>query len=187
LGKINPIDQEPVHKHLPIYVINLKKRLDRKKQIENQLYNLGISNFNIVEAIDGADDGQINKINQSYDSYKAKLSHREMTRAEIATSLSHIKVCEMIVQKKIKYAVILEDDALLTLQFKHLLMHFDIDEIYNFDILMLGSISNNHLNNTKVKIHKCFTTLVEQNSIIYLKDPEYKIRNLNICSPAYPS
>jgi GR25 family glycosyltransferase involved in LPS biosynthesis len=29
--------------------------------------------------------------------------------------------------------------------------------------------------------------LVEQNSVIYLQQPEYKIGALNICSPAYPS
>jgi glycosyl transferase family 25 len=176
-----------LHEHLPIYVINLKKRTDRKEQIENQLHNLGITNFKMIEAIDGTDDKEIEKMNQSYDPYKAKLSHREMTRAEIATSLSHLEICKKIVQEKIKYALILEDDALLTLDFKYLIKDFDVNENYIFDILMLGSISNNYLNNDKVKTHACFTTLVEHNSVIYLEEPEYKIGDLNICSPAYPS
>jgi glycosyl transferase family 25 len=172
---------------LPIYVINLKKRTDRKQQIEKQLHNLGITNFNIVEAIDGTTNKNIEKIRKSYDSDRAKLTHREMANGEIATSLSHVKVCQMIVAKKMSYALILEDDALLTLNFKDLIKNFDVKQDYIFDVLMLGSVSNNHLDNNKVKIHDCFTTLVEQNSVIYLQQPEYKIGALNICSPAYPS
>ena len=184
-NSINPNDNLQLNNCVPIYIINLERRIDRKEAIESKLNNLGIANYEIIKAIDGQqlpDD-----LSGMYDDTKAKQIHRTMLKSEIACALSHIEIAKKIVANDLPYAVVLEDDAELTIQFKNLLSNFDVNSNYGFDFLILGSFSSNHYYNGKVKSITAPTILNEKDSIIYLDESKYLIGNISIHNPSYPS
>jgi len=110
-----------------------------------------------------------------------------MPLSDIGASMSHVKIAEYMIQEKMAYILILEDDCHFTLNFKKFLASFDIKKDYKFDMLMLGAMSTNHINNGKIKKHQTYKTLLEHNSIIYLDNPAFQIGDFHICEPAYPS
>ena len=98
---------------LPIFVINLESAVDRRDYICRHLDELGLK-YSLSTAIDG------NKLSESdlhtvYDFSLSKLHlEREMTRGEVGCTLSHQKLWHEVLNRKLPYALILEDDALLT-------------------------------------------------------------------------
>ena len=166
------------------YILNLPRRVDRKLQIERQLENLGISNYKIIDSIDAKDFDTFKNI---YNHKKAVAVHRALAPSEIATTLSHLRLYEYMLRENKKYLLIMEDDALLTQDFKDFLRSFDTTKEYKFELLMLGSISPSCFDNGKVKLHDAYSTLIEKNSIIYLDEPLLSIGDFLLCKPKYPS
>lgn len=93
------------------FVINLKSATARRESISRQLETLCIP-YTIITAVDGRALSN-EEIVSNYDEGAAIKKQRKLTRAEIATSLSHISVYQTIVREKLPYALVLEDDALL--------------------------------------------------------------------------
>lgn len=182
----NEIEKSPIDNNIPIYVINLKRRPDRKHQIETRLNNLGIKNYNIIEAVDSRNLTQ-EDLSIKYNDNIARELRRYMPSAEIACALSHIKIANKIINDNLPYAIVLEDDVQLTLDFKKFLKQFDITKEYNFDFLLLGLISSNHVLNSKLKTTDAPHRIIEHNGITYLSEVEYNIGQFNIHSPHYPS
>lgn len=111
-------------KDLKIYVINMKKSLDRKKHIEKILKNY---NYSFIEAIDGKnlDKNLIENILEN--------TTRPMSLGEIGLFLSEKKLFETFLKSNNNYCLILEDDVSLHQNF------FDelnkcLSEISDFDI-----------------------------------------------------
>jgi GR25 family glycosyltransferase involved in LPS biosynthesis len=95
---------------MQIFVINLKKRIDRKNKMETILkkYNI-FENCNFITAIDGEyelDNYNFSVIDNWFDPFK----NRNIKKGEIATTLSHYAVWKKIVDENISMALILEDD-----------------------------------------------------------------------------
>lgn len=120
---------------MKIYVINLKRRLDRKESILNQFEKFGITNYEFIEAIDG----------QLIDA-KTVANYRLMTKYacelstnEIACAMSH----RLAYQKMIEVGergIVLEDDAILNDSFASVI-NSTIDE--HIDMLYFGYFTSN--------------------------------------------
>ena len=92
-----------------VFVINLKRSLDRKKHMQALLDPLPLE-YEFVEAVDASDltDEYIREI---YDDVACRRNiRRSLSKPEIACALSHIKVWEIIKESGLEEAFIMEDD-----------------------------------------------------------------------------
>ena len=182
--KLPSVDREPLDNKLHIFVINLKRRPDRKNLIESRLNDLGIMNYEITEAIDGKE--LPDDLSEVYDEKTAKQIHRVLKKTEVACALSHINIARKIIEQNIEYAIILEDDAELTVGLKNFIKNFNLKQ-NRFDFLILGSFSSNQLHNGKLKTKEAPYKLIEKQSITYLDKIEFNIENISIHKAHYPS
>jgi len=122
---------------IPVFVINLKRSLDRRDHTIKQLYESGV-HFRVVEAIDGTElSDQKIRNNPDFGIFKFGMHSRYLLKEEIGCTLSHLKIYRQIVDEKIELACILEDDNDYLKDFKEVLdhVHFFSDE---WDLLYLG-------------------------------------------------
>jgi GR25 family glycosyltransferase involved in LPS biosynthesis len=95
---------------IKVFVISLKQS-KRTKKITNRLKSLKI-NFEIFYGINGHKKQNFLKLLKIYNSSKTEsYIGRKLAYPEIAASLSHLNIYKMIVARKIKSAIIIEDDA----------------------------------------------------------------------------
>jgi glycosyl transferase, family 25 len=122
---------------IPVFVINLKRSVERRHHTTEQLNNLDVS-FQIVEAIDGAElsDHEIRN-NPDFGIYKRGLHSRHLLKKEIGCTLSHLKIYRQMVDEKIELAFILEDDNDYLKDIKDLLVNMHL-YFADWDILYLG-------------------------------------------------
>jgi len=99
---------------MKIFVINLARRTDRLKHISGQLNGY---DFVPVEAIDGNTLSLSGSQHKYYKDWVDPLLNRRLTIGEIATTLSHIKVWNMVAELD-EPALILEDDSILSGDFR---------------------------------------------------------------------
>ena len=96
---------------MQIFVISLKQSVKRRKYISEQLDKLGLS-FSFFDAYLGT---YYYNNPEYYDDKKAKkLIHRALKAGEVGCALSHNAVYKKISDEQIPYALILEDDAILS-------------------------------------------------------------------------
>lgn len=89
-----------------IYIINLERRPDRKKEMMNKLEKLGLENYEFVNAVDGQKD----KIKNSYEKLKIDKKTKISSQGHYGCSLSHIKVLKKAKENGYKKIMVLEDD-----------------------------------------------------------------------------
>lgn len=174
----------PLDNKLPIFIVNLERRPDRKETMINKLNNIGIKNYEFINAVDGKklpDD-----LSDVYDEKKAVEIHRAMRRTEVACSLSHLNIAKIIVEKNIDYAIVLEDDVNFMQGFKELVKSFEL-ESNKFDFLLLGNFSSNQFFNGKLKVTNTPDTIVDPRGIIYLDKKEFTIGGIPIHKPHHTS
>lgn len=106
--------------NIPTFVINLKRSPHRRAHMEKQLKALQLS-YEIIDATDGSALSEA-ELETLYDK-EASLQHltQPITRNEIACADSHLRIYERIVNQKIPYALILEDDVTLDPRIKEIL------------------------------------------------------------------
>ena len=125
-----------------VFVINLERRKDRLKHVNNQLqkYNIKYTRFN---AFDGK---RLHQYKNEIDLYINKSSNIMKNNGQIGCSLSHLKLWEKVVEKKMKHALIFEDDVIILDNFNERLKNIikELPDDYNFVLLggniMRGSI-----------------------------------------------
>ena len=120
---------------MKIYIINLKRRTDRRASILKQLQKFNITDYEFIDAFDGL------LINSDFEA-----NHKVMNRIgcklvdnEIACAMSHRLAYNKIIQSG-KRGIILEDDAILSESFSNLI-NADINE--DIDILFFGYFTSN--------------------------------------------
>ncbi len=84
---------------IPVYVINLETRKDRRANMETSLKTDRVV---YIKAVHGAEVEDI--VHQ-------KLHNNKLTKGEGGCALSHLKIYQEIVTKDIPYAIIFEDDV----------------------------------------------------------------------------
>ncbi len=138
--KLNPIVWDK------IFVINLARRSDRKKQMENFFLsaNIPVSNYEFITAFDGMDD----TIKTQYElNIKSNPSNVIITSGHFACLLSHLKAINLAKTRGYKNIMILEDDV-STIE-TNLISKLNGIYVPNYDMLYLGGIMSKK---------KCFTT-----------------------------
>lgn len=97
---------------IPIYVVNLAWATQRKSRMVSQLNEFNLP-FELVTASDGNFFSNYDNIRYSMDKTSPYLL-RLLTAGEKGCVISHRHIYEMILNKGQEYALILEDDAILT-------------------------------------------------------------------------
>ncbi|HHQ4778737.1 TPA: glycosyltransferase family 25 protein [Aeromonas veronii] len=104
---------------IPIFVISLLRSHDRRLAIEKQMAHLGLS-FTFWDAVDGKQLSDADLANVDINLAEQLCGH-SLSLGEVGCALSHIKLYEMMVSKKIEKAIILEDDIYLHMHFKNII------------------------------------------------------------------
>lgn len=166
---------------MKIYVINLKKRVDKKEKMLKQFDKLLIENFEFIEAIDG-NELREDEIDKYCDFKKMSLISRKLTKAEIGCALSHKIAYEKIINGNEERSIILEDDVILEKDFIKItsLDDYNIDGI---DILFLG-LSTSNIENDNIKKYNYekigrYITNRGLTSRCYFEDQKVKINNID--------
>ena len=104
----------------PIWVVNLKKSIDRRKYITKHLDELGLD-FQLIEAVNGHNlTGK--KLSALYNAQDAlRRIRREMSPGEIGCSLSHLKIYQKMIDEDVEEVIVLEDDAEINRDFLEIL------------------------------------------------------------------
>jgi len=106
-----------------VVIINLKRCPDRKAEIEFRCNKAGITEYKVLEAIDGDNlslaylkskgiqvyGKWVNK-KPEFDQFN-NYYHRPILKGEIACTLSHVKAWEYMVNNNLSRMLLLEDDA----------------------------------------------------------------------------
>lgn len=124
-----------------IFLINLKRRLDRRERMLNSMAVLGLE-ATLVDAVDGKalNTSQLQALGiEMLPGYKDPYSGRVLTRGEIGCFLSHHFTWKQVVERGLRHALVLEDDVRFEPRFKRRLQivmedvkktHLDWDLIY---------------------------------------------------------
>ncbi|KAK5859470.1 hypothetical protein PBY51_021025 [Eleginops maclovinus] len=96
-----------------IFLINLKRRSDRRDRMLSSLSVLGI-NATLTEAVDGKALNSSQLLDMGIDmlpGYKDPYSKRILTRGEIGCFLSHYNIWKQVQQQGLQQVLVLEDDV----------------------------------------------------------------------------
>ncbi|MBL7718062.1 MAG: glycosyltransferase family 25 protein [Flavipsychrobacter sp.] len=91
---------------MKVYVINMERSVQRRKSMEQHLGQMGIP-FEIIRAIDG---------NTLPDGFMQQPLGRqiELSKSELGCMLSHLKAYKALAESDHEFALVLEDDILIT-------------------------------------------------------------------------
>lgn len=92
---------------MKIFVINLKKDVEKRQKIEAQLQALALE-YEIIEAVYGKDlqDDELETLVKDY-------KNCYLTKGEIGCVLSHQLIYKKMQEENIHHALILEDDVVI--------------------------------------------------------------------------
>nr|XP_017821500.3 procollagen galactosyltransferase 2 isoform X3 [Callithrix jacchus] len=126
-----------------IFMINLKRRKDRRDRMLRTLYEQEIE-VKIVEAVDGKalNTSQLKSLNiEMLPGYRDPYSSRPLTRGEIGCFLSHYSVWKEVIDRELEKTLVIEDDVRFEHQFKKKLMKLmdDIDQAQlDWELIYIG-------------------------------------------------
>ncbi len=111
----------------PILVINLKQETKRLAFMQEQLDRMNLS-FEVIEAIDGKLLSR-EQFEEAHDPQRTRQKHVHTLRpVTVACALSHLKALEVMVERQVPEAVILEDDTFLDQDFPAVLDGIELPE-----------------------------------------------------------
>jgi glycosyl transferase family 25 len=93
---------------LQIYAINLERRPDKKKNIENELHKYNL-NYIIYKAI----DGRMLDVDNMIKNKQNIVTNRKLRNTEYGCYLSHVNIWKDFLKSNKKFCLVLEDDAVL--------------------------------------------------------------------------
>ncbi|NXY38161.1 GT252 galactosyltransferase, partial [Pomatorhinus ruficollis] len=126
-----------------IFMINLKRRKDRRDRMLRTLYEQEIA-VKVVEAVDGKalNTSQLKALSiEMLPGYRDPYSSRPLTRGEIGCFLSHYYIWKEVVSKGLEKTLVIEDDVRFEHQFKRKLMKLmdDIEQAQlDWELIYIG-------------------------------------------------
>ena len=118
-----------------IFIINLKRRLDRKNVMTKQFKLQKINKYEFIDAVDGIEPEILDKFMELKNNHKTQI----VSSGHFACLLSHIKAIEKAKIRGYSNIMILEDDVLLCNDFINQLNKINIPL---YDMVYLGGIIN---------------------------------------------
>jgi glycosyl transferase family 25 len=115
---------------IPCLVINMEKDVERLDNIKKQL-----KDFTRISAIEGLNDDPTEKDGQIETTVMCKMF---CTNAMIGIMRSHIKCWRYIVENDLEYAIILEDDAIISKDLQEETISLLKSTTVSWDIILLG-------------------------------------------------
>lgn len=116
-----------------IFIINLKRRTDRKEQMIKKLNEQNITNYEFIEAVDGMNQSIIDK----YTLMKNDMITQIISAGHFACLLSHINAIKLAKSRNYSSIMILEDDVYFCNDFISKLSNLLIPK---YDMIYLGGI-----------------------------------------------
>ncbi len=116
-----------------IFIINLKRRTDRRENMITKLKEQNIINYEFIEAFDGNEKSIIDKFNELVDNKQTQI----ITSGHFACLLSHINAIKLAKSRNYSSIMILEDDVYFCNDFLNKLSNLMIP---NYDMIYLGGI-----------------------------------------------
>lgn len=157
---------------LKIYVINLKHREQRKKNIMDELKKVEIpdNNIKIIEAVNGNELNVKNLVNQGIIEID-KSRYRPLRKGEYGCYFSHLMCWEQILKNNLPYGLVLEDDVIFKDNFRSKLINLlKLMKDIEWDIFFLGR----HCNFRYGFNHSCHEgTYIDKNNVLYPKTAGY--------------
>ncbi|XP_059359828.1 procollagen galactosyltransferase 2-like [Carassius carassius] len=126
-----------------IFLINLKRRLDRRERMLNTMAVLGLE-ATLIDAVDGKalNTSHLQALGiEMMPGYKDPYSNRVLTRGEIGCFLSHHFTWKQVLERGLQHVLVLEDDVRFEPQFKRRLQTImeDVDKAQlNWDLIYVG-------------------------------------------------
>ncbi|CAF95848.1 unnamed protein product, partial [Tetraodon nigroviridis] len=126
-----------------IFLINLKRRLDRRTKMLKTFAALGL-HFTLTDAVDGKalNTSQLQALGiEMLPRYKDPYSGRVLTRGEIGCFLSHHSIWTQVLERGLEKVLVLEDDVRFEPRFKRRLQAImdDIDRAQlDWDLIYVG-------------------------------------------------
>lgn len=143
------VDESQYSKNIPIKILNLKRRPDRRQEMENKLKAVGIANYEFIEAVDG-------KLLQPSLELKHLFRNNDFgyRRGVMGCALSHYKVIKQLINDQFNdYYLIMEDDATFCSNFSEKIekLQFKDKELFFLGYLMFSKILEtvSHLTNVE--------------------------------------
>ncbi|NXO07900.1 GT252 galactosyltransferase, partial [Oriolus oriolus] len=128
---------------IQIFMINLKRRKDRRDRMLRTLYEQEIA-VKVVEAVDGKalNTSQLKALSiEMLPGYRDPYSSRPLTRGEIGCFLSHYYIWKEVVSRGLEKTLVIEDDVRFEHQFKRKLMKLmdDIEQAQlDWELIYIG-------------------------------------------------
>ncbi len=129
-----------------IYIVNLKKDEKRRENIIREVKKQNLTNYEIVDAVDGSKLNQ-NELNNATFKNKKHLNpwNSKMSPSQIGCALSHIKVYEKFIKTGFEVALILEDDAIFVRDFNNNLKQLILKNFkFKKQIVLLSELKEFH-------------------------------------------
>ncbi|XP_059849690.1 procollagen galactosyltransferase 2-like isoform X2 [Hypanus sabinus] len=126
-----------------VYLINLKRRPDRRERMLQALYEQEIG-CKIVDAVDGSalNSSTLKAMGiRMLPGYSDPYTGRTLTKGEIGCFLSHYSIWKEVVDRKLKKVVVFEDDVRFDGHFKRKLLRLlnEIEDVdLEWDLIYLG-------------------------------------------------
>ena len=143
-----------------IFIINLKKDIDKKNKVLKYLQLLNIRNFEFLEAVDGYDQDIIEDYNKLSKKGFITLWEKNYQKKhlsnpkELGCLLSHLKILEIAKERNYRRWLHLEDDVILHKGINHLFSLCMKNIPYDWDIIYFGCIQRHLRNNYLEKENK---------------------------------
>lgn len=159
---------------LHIYIVSLKQDVEKREVISNTLEELGLQ-FSFIDAIYGKDLSE-EVLNSIRAKSVGKLLNRKfpLTPGEIGCSLSHLAVYQNILDHKLDWACILEDDVILDKRFKNFINTFKGNELNPESLYILGGQNRlverqiiKSIRNIKIIGGQKFPKTIKSEAVIY--------------------
>jgi glycosyl transferase family 25 len=158
-----------------LFIIHFEKLTDRKKYLDSQIKNYGFINEYILS--NNKTDQQIYESNKYY-KYDSSIYDRKLSKGEICVGAQHINTYIKMINNNIKYALIIEDDAIFEENFLENLHRITNELPIDFDMCFISECCNLHITNSHNLINKSDTSRCVSGYIVNSKCIPYILNTL---------
>lgn len=119
------------------YIVHYEPLTERKRYLDEVLNDIS-NNFEYIISNKETDGEILRNIDEHY-KYDERILTKKIQVNELSVSVSHLKIYNDILEKKYNLCLILEDDAIITDDFKTKMIEILKEDIGHYDFIFLSS------------------------------------------------